>query len=69
VIRVQPAGSDILIDGERWNGPENDERLLVQVADGTHHLEIVKGGYRRFSADVQVHVGETVPINVSLSPE
>jgi hypothetical protein len=67
-IRVQPAGAEILIDGERWSGSENNDRLLVQVADGLHHVEIVKEGYRRFSADVQVHGGQTLPLNVSLTP-
>jgi hypothetical protein len=67
-IRVQPGGAEILIDGDRWSGPDNDTRLLVQVTDGLHHVEIVKEGYRRFSADVQVHGGETLPLNVSLPP-
>jgi hypothetical protein len=64
-IRVQPGGSDILIDGEPWRGPEQD-RLLVQVAEGTHHIEVRRPGYQGFSSDVQVRRGETVPLNVSL---
>jgi hypothetical protein len=64
-IRVQPGGADILIDGEPWRGPEQD-RLLVQVAEGTHHVEVRRSGYQSFSSDVQVRRGETVPLNVSL---
>lgn len=39
-IRVQPDDADILIDGERWQGPEAQERLLVQVSGGTHRVEV-----------------------------
>src|SRR5438067_12427319 len=64
-IRVQPGGAEVLIDGEAWRGPEQ-ERLLVQVSEGTHHLEVRRAGYQSFSSDVQVRRGETVPLNVSL---
>jgi hypothetical protein len=67
-IRVQPAGADVLIDGERWQGPEGQPRLVVQLARGTHHVEIRKEGYETYSGDVQVREGETTPLNVSLPP-
>jgi len=69
VFNVQPGGSAIFIDNGHWDGPVGDERLLIQVADGSHHVEIVKDGYKQFSTDLQVHRGETIPVNVSLSPE
>jgi hypothetical protein len=69
VFRVQPGGSEIVIDGGHSDGPDGDERLVVQVADGPHHVEIFKDGYRRFTTDLQVHGGETIPVNVSLSPD
>jgi PEGA domain len=68
VIRVQPAGADIVIDGERWQGPEGSERLVVQVAEGSHRIEVRKDGYSPFSTTVQVRGGETAPVNVSLPP-
>ena len=68
-IRVQPSGADVTIDGERWQGPEGDERLLVQVSDGRHRVEVQKSGYRRFTTEIQARRGETVPLNVALSPE
>jgi len=68
-IRVQPSGADVTIDGERWQGPEGDERLLVQVSEGPHRIEVQKSGYRRFSTEIQAHRGETVPLNVALTPE
>lgn len=66
-IRVQPAGAEVLIDGERWRGPENDERLVVQVSEGPHRVEVQKDGFQKFSTEVQVRRGETTPVNVSLS--
>lgn len=70
VIRVQPSGADVTIDGERWTGSGNsDEPLNIHVPEGRHRVEIQKAGYRRFSTDVDVHRGETVPVNVSLASE
>jgi hypothetical protein len=65
-IRVQPAEADVLIDGEKWRGPEAQDRLIVDVAEGRHVLEIQKPGYRTYTTDVQVRRGDTTTINVSL---
>jgi hypothetical protein len=69
MIRVQPSGADILIDGERWQGPEGDERLIVQVSEGPHRIEVQKAGYRPFTTEIQARRGETVPVNVALTAE
>jgi hypothetical protein len=69
VIRVQPAGADVVIDGERWQGPEGSERLVVQVSEGSHRVEVRKDGYVPFSTTVKVRNGETAPVNVSLPPK
>jgi hypothetical protein len=68
VIRVQPAGADVLIDGERWQGPEGSERLVVQVSEGSHRIEVRKEGYVPFTTTVRMRSGETAPLNVSLPP-
>lgn len=65
-IRVQPPGADVLIDGERWQGPDGQRRLVVEVAEGSHKVEIRKDGYENFTADVTVRRGEVTPLNVSL---
>jgi hypothetical protein len=66
VIRVQPAGAEVLIDGERWEMPAGQERLDVAVPDGEHRIEIRKDGYQSFSTTVTVRRGENTPLNVSL---
>jgi hypothetical protein len=56
----------VLIDGEKWRGPEVQDRLIVDVAEGRHTVEIQKSGYRSYVTDVQVRRGDTTPLNVSL---
>ncbi len=65
-IRVQPGNATVLIDGERWEGPQGQERLLVELADGTHRVQIERDGYQTYSTDVTIRRGETTPLNVSL---
>jgi len=65
-IRVQPGDAEILIDGEPWRGPDAQDRLVVEVAEGQHTIEIRKPGYRTYVTQVQVRRGETMPVNVSL---
>jgi len=68
VIRVQPSGAEVVIDGERWQGPEGSERLVIQLSEGSHRVEVHKEGYVPFTTTVQVRQGETAPLNVALPP-
>jgi hypothetical protein len=65
-IRVQPQGAEVYIDGERWLAPDTADRLVVNVAEGRHQVEVHKTGFDSFSIEVDVRRGETSPINVSL---
>ena len=66
-IRVQPANAEIYVDGERWRGSDAaDEHVVVQLAEGRHHVEVRKDGYQKFSADIQIRRSDTTPLNVSL---
>ena len=69
-VRVQPAGASILVDGERWEGSDTSgERLLVQLAEGRHRVEVQRDGYQPYATDVEVRSGETATLNVSLPQE
>jgi hypothetical protein len=68
-IRVQPADAEVLIDGEPWEGPQDNEALVVQLAPGTHRIEVRKAGYRSYAADLTVTAAETTPVNISLPKE
>jgi hypothetical protein len=70
VLRVSPAGADVLIDGEHWNGPTRpDERLIIQLGSGHHVIEVHKDGYRDLRTEVDVRAGGTTPVNASLTPD
>jgi len=65
-IRVQPMDADVLIDGELWHTQDAPDRIVVEVAEGAHTIEIRKAGYRAFVTQVQIRRGESTPLNVSL---
>jgi hypothetical protein len=66
-LRVQPGDAAITIDGERWEGSQDEDRLVVQLGAGTHTVEIRKDGFRTYITDITVRPGETTPLNVSLT--
>lgn len=68
-IRVQPGNAEIWIDGERWEGTDGDSRLLVQLAQGQHRLEVRGNGFQTFSRTIEIKAGETETVNVSLTRE
>jgi hypothetical protein len=65
-VRVQPADAEVFIDGERWDTPVGENRLLVELSEGTHRIEIRKAGHKPYSSTFTVRSGETVTLNVSL---
>lgn len=68
-IRVQPRDAQVFIDGEPWRGAENVERLVVQLSEGTHRVEVRKEGRQTFSTEVRIRRDETTTLNVSLPPQ
>lgn len=68
-IRFQPDDAEVVIDGESWNASTPGDPLVVQLPDGSHRVEIVKAGYRRFVTDVLVKAGGSATLNVSLTAE
>ena len=65
-VRVQPGGAEILVDNERWSGPEGQERMFIELAEGRHTVEIRKDGFRTYVTEIEVRRGETAALNVSL---
>jgi hypothetical protein len=66
-IRVQPDGATLFVDGEEWSAPDDDGRILIDLADGPHDVEVRKDGLTTYRRTVQVRAGRTVRLNVSLS--
>jgi len=65
-LRVQPGDATVLVDGEPWRGPQTQDRLVIQLAEGMHRVRIEKPGFQTFAVDVDVRAGETTSFNVSL---
>ena len=47
----------------------DQDRLVIEIAEGSHTVEIRKPGYRTYVTQVEVRRGETAPLNVSLRSE
>lgn len=67
-LRVQPADAAIVVDGEPWRGPQPQDRVVVQLPEGTHRVRVEKPGFQTFAVDVDVRAGETTSFNVTLTP-
>ncbi len=65
-LRIQPTDASILVDGEPWKGPQSQERLVIQLREGSHRVRVEKPGFQPFSVDIDVRAGETTSFNVSL---
>ena len=65
-IRVQPGDAEILIDGEKWTAPADQDRITIQLSEGRHHVEIRKQGFAQYTEDVLVRRDNTLSLNVSL---
>jgi hypothetical protein len=68
-VRVQPRDADVLIDGEPWDAPDTSDRLVVELPEGEHRIEVRKEGFTAYTSTVRVRAGETVTVNVSLARE
>jgi hypothetical protein len=66
---VQPLDADLFVDGERWQGPQENDRLLIELHEGRHTIEVRKSGFRTYITDVDIHSGETTSVNISLRSE
>lgn len=65
-IQVRPPDAEIIIDGERWVGADVSGPLRVQLAPGTHRVELRAPGRRPYSTEISIRSGETTPLNVVL---
>jgi hypothetical protein len=68
-IRVQPEEAEVLVDGERWDGADGSDRLIIQLAEGEHRIEVRREGFSTYSSTIRVRRGETTALNISLVRE
>lgn len=67
-LRVQPEDAIVTIDGQRWDSPQGGSRLTVQLAPGSHRIEVTKDGFRPYSSTVEIRPGQPQNLNISLPP-
>ena len=65
-LLVQPDGAQILIDGAAWPVPTGESRIVIQLPEGRHHIEIQKEGFAHYVEDVGIQKDHTLTLNVSL---
>jgi hypothetical protein len=65
-IRVQPLDAELLVDGQRWQGPQQNDSLLIELPEGRHTIEVRRSGYRTYVTEVDVHPADTTSVNISL---
>jgi hypothetical protein len=65
-VRTQPGDAELFIDGERWNSPDGEGRITVQLSEGRHHVEVRKDGFATYVEDVLIRSNNTLTLNVSL---
>ena len=68
-LHLQPSDADIMIDGTPWRGPAgpaDQDRVMIELSEGRHTVEIRRSGYRTYITDVDIKRGETTPLDVSL---
>jgi PEGA domain len=66
-LSIQPAGADVVIDGEPWRGPRGS--ITIELTAGRHNVQIRKAGYVGYLTDVDVRSGETTTLNVDLKQQ
>jgi hypothetical protein len=68
LLRVRPADAEILVDGQPWEAPPGEDQFVIELSEGSHRLEVRKKGFQTYSSTVRVRRGDTVRVNVSLTP-
>lgn len=65
-VQVQPSDAVVRVDGEVWTGFEGLDRVVIELGEGIHTVEVRRDGYRTYQTDVEVVEGDTTLLNVSL---
>jgi hypothetical protein len=66
-LRVMPADATILIDGQAWDRPRDDERFSIELVAGPHQVEVRKAGYATYVRTIDVPRGRAIVWNVALT--
>jgi hypothetical protein len=65
-VRVQPADAELVVDGERWAAPTDQDRITIRLTEGRHRLEIRKNGFSTYREEILIRRDRALSLNVSL---
>lgn len=65
-MRVLPSDATIVIDGQVWDRPRDDDRFVIHLAEGAHRVEIRQAGYTTYTRTIDVPRGRPLVLNVAL---
>jgi hypothetical protein len=66
-LRIQPAGAEVYVDGERWAGAADTGVFNIELPEGRHHIEVRRAGMATYTEDVLIRRDRTLTLNVSLA--
>jgi len=58
--------AEVSIDGAAWRGSAGQDGLTIDIAEGSHTVEVRKPGFRTYVTQVEIHRGQATDLNVSL---
>jgi hypothetical protein len=67
-LSVQPNDAEVLVDGAAWRG-QGQDRLLIELSEGRHNIQIRKTGFVGYLTDVQIRRGDTTNLDVRLKTQ
>lgn len=67
LLRVQPADAEIVVDGQRWEGPASGNSISIPLEEGRHRIEVRRPGVATYVEDVLIRRDRTLTLNVNLS--
>lgn len=65
-LLLDPADAEILVDDEAFARDTLEERVVIQLAEGRHVVEVRKAGFTSYRQDVLIRKGRTLALRVTL---
>ncbi len=65
-LLLDPADAEILIDGEPFARDALDTRVVIELTEGRHVVEVQKAGFTTYRQDVLIREGRTLALRVTL---
>jgi hypothetical protein len=68
-LSLDPGDAEVLVDGTPWRPATGGERLMIDLPEGRHNIQIRKAGFVGYLTDVQIRRGQTTNLDVKLKTQ